>query len=122
MLRWQTLSCGCERLELALGLRPKGLENRCRVLTVGLLSQADWIRFGLLTLARDVDTVDPCTIEAENLSLELRGQLRIAVRREKLGRNLEGTKSLNLVLRRAIPDRIRSPENVVLPDVHEQFS
>src|SRR6516165_7573199 len=112
MLRRQALSLGCERLEFALGLRPKGLEHRSRVVTVGLLPHADWIRFGLLTLARDVDTVDPCTIEAEDLRLQLRGQLRIAMRREEPGRDLEAAKCLNLVLRRAIPDRIRSPENV----------
>jgi hypothetical protein len=120
-LRWQAPSFDCKRLELALGLGPKGLENRCRVLTVSLLPQADRICVGLLTLAWDVDTVDPRTIEAENLGLKLRGQLRIAVRLEKLGRNLEGAKGLNLVLRRAIPDRIRSLENVVLRDVQEQF-
>jgi hypothetical protein len=118
----QALTLGQEPLELAVVPRSKGLEDRGRALAISLLLQADRIRFGLLALARDANTVDPCTIEAENLGPKLWGELRIAVRGEERGRDLEGTKGLNLILGRAIPDRIRAPQNVVLPDVNQQLA
>src|SRR5690242_5925143 len=101
---WQPPALGQERLELAVVLGSKSLEERGCALTVGLLPQADWIRFGFLALARDLYAVDPCTIEAENLGLKLRGALRIAMCRDELGRDLKGAKGLDLVLRRAVPD------------------
>jgi hypothetical protein len=55
---WQALALGQQPLELTVVLGPEGLETRNRRLTIGLLPQADWIRFDLLALARNVHTVD----------------------------------------------------------------
>jgi hypothetical protein len=67
VLSWQALALGHERLELAVGFGSEGLEYRGCPLAVCLLPHADWIRFSLLAFGRYVDTVDPCTIEAEDL-------------------------------------------------------
>jgi hypothetical protein len=61
---WQALALGQQPLELAVVLGSEDPENWGRALTIGLPTQADWIRFSLLALARDVHTVDPCAIEA----------------------------------------------------------
>ena len=95
---WQALTLGQEPLELPVVPRSEGLENRGRALAISLLPQSDRIGFGLPALARDVNTVDPCSIEAENLGPKLWGELRIAVRGEERRRDLEGTKGLNLIL------------------------
>ena len=113
MSGWQAFAFGRESLELAVGLGPEGLKNRGSALAIGIFPQANRIRLCLLAFSRDIYAVDPRTIETENLSLELRGELRIAVRVEELGSNFEAPERLNLILRRpyqieSVPQRTLS--------------
>src|SRR5216684_491612 len=64
--------------------------------------------------------VEPRRIEAEDLALVLRGELRIAVLFRHLLRDLEAPEGLDLPLRRAVPERIRAEHDALRPHVlHE---
>src|SRR5712691_13309017 len=59
-------------------------------------------------------------IEAEDLALVLRGELRIAVLFRCLLRDLEAPEGFDLPLRRAVPERIRAEHDALRPQVlHE---
>src|SRR5207302_916006 len=59
-------------------------------------------------------------IEAEDLALVLRGELRIAVPFRHLLRDLEAPEGLDLPLRRTVPERIRAEHDALRPHVlHE---
>src|SRR6267143_6269117 len=59
-------------------------------------------------------------IEAEDLALVLHAELRIAVLFRHLRRYLEAPESLDLPLRRAVPERIRAEHDALRPQVlHE---
>src|SRR5882762_1468631 len=59
-------------------------------------------------------------IQAEDLALVLRGELRIAVLLRHLLRDLEAPEGLDLPLRRAVPERIRAEHDALRPQVlHE---
>src|SRR6266480_1092372 len=57
--------------------------------------------------------VEPRRIEAEDLALVLRGELRIAVLLRHLLRDLEAPEGLDLPLRRAVPERVRAEHDAL---------
>src|SRR3989442_1477044 len=64
--------------------------------------------------------VEPRRIEAEDLALVLRAELRIAVLLRHLLRDLEAPEGLDLPLRRAVPERVRAEHDALRPQVlHE---
>ena len=63
-----------------VGLGSVGLESRISHLPINLFSLPDRISFGFSATLWYIDTIDASTIEAEDLLLERRRKLRIAVR------------------------------------------
>ena len=61
-------------------------------------------------------------VEAEDLGLDLRRQLRIAVHLLELRCDLEHTEGLDLRLRAAVEDAVGAPHHVVVAEVLEQFA
>src|SRR5262245_3857419 len=66
-----------------------------------------------LTARLDVDAEEAGRVEAENLVLDLVGELRILVALHELVRHSQATQALDLTLRTAAPDRIGPPEDVI---------
>src|SRR6266480_929921 len=60
-------------------------------------------------------------IEAEDLALILRGELRIAVLFRHLLRDLEAPEGLDLPLRRTVPERIRAEHDALRPEVFHEL-
>lgn len=92
-----------QRIELAVGLGTIGLEGGVGVFTIGGFPFADRIGLGFLGPLGYFHLVDPRTVKAKDLRLEVGGQLRIAVGFDQLGGDLKAPKRLDLILRRAIP-------------------
>src|ERR671931_1324840 len=94
--------------ELAARLRPVGEEVRIALL-------------GCLALGRR-HAVDLGAVQAEDLRPEPRRHFRVAVFVAQLSADLESAEGLDLVLRRAVPDRVGAPEHVVLAAVLDELA
>src|SRR5215475_4989693 len=121
-------SCACpavpgEQIEkLAPRLRAVGEVVRLGPLAVGEPLARDAIAPGVLSDLRGADPVHLRRVEAEHLRADRRSDLRIAVLRAQLGRDLEGAERLDLILGRPVPDRVGAPEHVVLTAVPEELA
>src|SRR5688572_7673427 len=99
--------------ELAPRLRPVGLEMGLRVLEIGLPLPCHLVAGGVaLDLGRS-KAVDPRGVQAEDLRPQGGGDLGVAVALPERGGGLERPERLDLVLRRAVPDRVGPPEDVI---------
>ena len=100
----EAAALGDQRLKFGIGLGSVGLERRIACFLIRLLARPD--RIGLCPSAPlgDVDTVDASAVETENLLLERRRKLRIAVLLDQRRRDLKASEGLDLVLRRAVPE------------------
>src|SRR5688572_5992821 len=108
--------------ELAPGAWPIRREGRIRVFDVLLPGQRDLVARRVFPQLIGRELVWPRGVEPEYLGAQGGSDGRITVlRAQRLG-DLEGTERLDLVLRRAVPDRIGAPEHIVLADVLEQFA
>jgi len=76
-----------------------GLESRIRHLPIGLLARPDRIDLSSSPPLRYVDIIDASAIETEDLLLERRRKLRVAVRFNQRRCNLKAAEGLDLVLR-----------------------
>src|SRR6266851_4326445 len=118
--RGKTRALALQRGELLRGARPVGGEAGCAAL--GELAPADRIGRGPAQRGRGVDAIDLGAAEAEDFGLELRRQRRIAVALAQAIVDGEAAEGLELVLRRAVPDRIGAPEHTVLADMAQQLA
>src|SRR5205823_809372 len=75
-----------------------------------------------VTTLRRLDVVDTGPIQPKNLRFSQRRQRRVAVALLELCADLEGAEGLDLVLRRAVEDAVRAPEDIVFADVAEQLA
>ena len=73
-------------------------------------------------LDRVRDPEHPRCVESEDLRLALHRQLRIAEALLVLGGDLERTEGRDLILRRAVPDAVGAPHDVVLADGDQQLA
>src|SRR5262245_34008778 len=71
------------------------------------------VAIDLAALVRRIDPVEPGGVEAKDLSLEVVGQLGVPVLLGELRVELEGAEGNNLRLRRARPDAVGPPEDVL---------
>src|SRR6056297_1038369 len=133
----QGRSIGIKRLHPSSPLPTRPLhqvqEIPSRLRTVG---QEVRIRLGPVVGPRDLDLVAAemvaqhvgfqsirlQRIQAQDLSLDLRRQGRIAVAILEFLADLERSEGLDLVLWRAVPDRIGAPQDVVLAEVQQQLA
>src|SRR5712692_7769628 len=118
--RGKTRALALQRGELLRGARPVGGEAGRAAL--GELAPADRIGRGPAERGRGVDAIDLGDAEAEDFGLELRRQRRIAVALAQAIVDGEAAEGLELVLRRAVPDRIGAPEHTVLADMAQQLA
>jgi hypothetical protein len=88
-----------ERLILGICFGSVGLESRIRHLPIGLLARPDRIDLSSSPPLRYVDIIDASAIETEDLLLERRRKLRVAVRFNQRRCNLKAAEGLDLVLR-----------------------
>src|ERR687895_1704941 len=68
------------------------------------------------------EAVDLGGVQAEDLRAQGGRYFGVAVAIPQFGRNLESPERLDLVLRRAVPDRVGAPQDVVRPAVADEFS
>src|SRR5688572_12676655 len=108
--------------ELAARLRAARLEMRLRLCAVGDAFAGNGVlpRAPFHLVGRDA--VGSRRIQAEYLRAQLWRDFRIAVALAQFGRDLERAERLDLVLRRAVPDRVRAPEHVVGPAMLQQLA
>src|SRR5262245_25895193 len=108
--------------ELAPGLRPVREEMRLGLRPV----RQPFGRYGVAASAElhllGGDPVGSHRVQAEDLRAQLRRDLRVAVLLAQFRRDLEGAERLDLVLRRAVPNRIRAPEHVVRTNVLQELA
>src|SRR6185503_3962420 len=108
--------------ELAPRPGPVGQEVRLGALQVSHPLFRDFVASGVLPELGGAEPVHPGGIEAEDLRADFASDLRIAMPRPQSGSNLESAERLDLVLRRAVPDGVGAPENVVLPAMADQLA
>src|SRR5687767_5948736 len=68
------------------------------------------------------DRINPGGVEPEDLGAQRRSNLGIAVLGAQFWRDLKSAERLDLVLWRAVPDRIGAPEHVVLAAIFHQLA
>src|SRR5688572_22661540 len=104
--------------------RPRAVrdERRIRSFRVSNSAARDSVAFGLAPEVGGRKLVRLGGIQAKHLGAQRRRHLRVAVLLAQLVRDLERAERLDLVLRRAVPDRVRAPQHVVLADVLEQLA
>src|SRR5688572_5533330 len=108
--------------ELAPRLRPPGAEVRLGPLEIRLLLPRDAVaRDDLLHLGGG-NAVHLGGVQAEDLGAQASGHLRIAESLSQRGMDLERPERLDLVLRRAVPDRVGAPQHVVFPTVAHELA
>ena len=95
---------------------------RLGVLEVRDALTSDTIGTSVLFHVIGADPVDPSRIQTEDLRAQRRRDLGIAIHRAQFGGDLESAKRLDLILRRAVPDRVGAPEHVVLAAVLEELA
>src|SRR5260221_2537063 len=109
-----------KRGELLRGAWTVSGEAGCAAL--GELAPADRIDHGPAQRSGGVDAIDLGAAEAEDLGLEVRRQRGIAVALAQLAVHGEAAERLELVLGRAVPDRIGAPEHTVFTDMAQQLA
>src|SRR6266545_6163360 len=92
------------------------------MLVVGVPLARDAVGTSMFLYLVGADRVDAGRIQAEDLGAQRRSDLRIAVHRAQLGRDLESAKRLDLILRRAVPDGVGAPEHVVLAAIFDELA
>src|SRR2546425_11267970 len=101
-----------------------GVARRCSGLLVELLYLIDIVARYWVSLRLRVDPVNARRIQAEDLPLDLRAERLVAELLHQRAWHLQAAQRLDLPLRRAPPDRIGAPQDVVGPesvDHHSQY-
>ena len=109
-----------ERQDLAPRAGTAGGEAGARDVILARLG--DRVPLQRLLYLGSVDAVGTHGVAAEDLSLDGPGQRRVSETFLEFGADLEGTKRLDLVLRRAEPDGVGAPQDAVLAQVHEELA
>src|SRR5690606_13373078 len=105
-----------------LGVAPRPVSGEARGALRLPLPAPDRVELRSAHRRGRVDAVETCAVEAEDLGLRRLRQGLVAVPLDERIRDLEGAECLDLVLRRAVPDRVRAPEHVVLADIAQELS
>src|ERR1043166_9228788 len=108
--------------KLAPGLGSVGQEVRIGALLIRGFFSEDPIGPGVFPDLGGAQAIDLGGVETEDLGAHRRGDFSITKPISQWRGNLESAEGLDLVLRRAVPDRVGAPKHVVLPAVADQLA
>src|SRR5688572_7792552 len=92
------------------------------MLAVSQAFPADRVGAGVLLHLLRADRIDSTRVQPENLGAQRRCDLGVAVLVAQFRRNLKSAKRLDLILGRAVPNRIGAPQHVVLAAILYQLA
>src|SRR5436190_3243550 len=108
--------------ELPARFRAVGQEMRLRILAIRQTLARDRVALRVFLHFLGAQRIDLRTVQSEDLRAQRGRDLRVTVLSAQLRSDLERAERLDLVLRRAVPDRVRAPQHVVLAGVLEQLA